>query len=314
VITGNVDWQSAESQVSGVSEVIVHPAYVPKRDDFGDAALLVLSTPTTAPAIGLGGWPSNETRALIAGWGQTVPGESPSTALQWAETTVQSQESCEQRIEGFRPDAELCAIDAVNSATSICSGDSGGPLIESSSTGPAEIGVTTQTTTRCSPEYPNTFTATAFIQPWVSEAVGALSTLASPGAPSSATAVPGRYATVGSAVHRVVFRVTEDGQHVVNLTGEASISCQHGTSASYGAVALVAGRNSPAPIHEGIMRQSIGVSGTRFYQPGTFGAYLHFVRPGLAEGHLYLRVKARNRQFGLCYAPAVRFFARQVGG
>ena len=52
VVTGNVDWAAAERQVSRVSQVIVYPYYEPSGllEGWGDAALLVLSTPTTAAA------------------------------------------------------------------------------------------------------------------------------------------------------------------------------------------------------------------------------------------------------------------------
>ena len=56
VVTGNVDWAAPERQVSGVSQVVVFPHYKASATSpivFGDAALLVLSTPTTAPTISL---------------------------------------------------------------------------------------------------------------------------------------------------------------------------------------------------------------------------------------------------------------------
>jgi secreted trypsin-like serine protease len=48
VVTGSVDWtDTTQRQVSSVSRVIVNPSYDPVTDSY-DAALLVLSTPTTA--------------------------------------------------------------------------------------------------------------------------------------------------------------------------------------------------------------------------------------------------------------------------
>jgi secreted trypsin-like serine protease len=53
VVTGSVDWTNqAARQVSPVSRVIVNPRYDSGTDAF-DAAVLVLSRPTTAPAIPL---------------------------------------------------------------------------------------------------------------------------------------------------------------------------------------------------------------------------------------------------------------------
>ncbi|MGH2865243.1 MAG: S1 family peptidase, partial [Solirubrobacteraceae bacterium] len=71
VVTGNVEWTASPRQISDVSRVVVYPDFNP---DYltGDAALLVLSTPTTAPAIALASFPSDSARleagtpALIA--------------------------------------------------------------------------------------------------------------------------------------------------------------------------------------------------------------------------------------------------------
>lgn len=81
MVTGSVDWTDQTlRQVSPVSRVIVNPSYVPLPEDTFDAALLVLSNPTTAPAIPLA-TSSDEyfdvggTGAVIAGWGQTYYGD-----------------------------------------------------------------------------------------------------------------------------------------------------------------------------------------------------------------------------------------------
>jgi secreted trypsin-like serine protease len=75
VVTGAVEWDAPARQLSGVSRVIIYPQFSRRLDD-GDAALLVLSTPTTAPAITLAtaanaGWVHAGTAGTIAGWGKT---------------------------------------------------------------------------------------------------------------------------------------------------------------------------------------------------------------------------------------------------
>src|SRR5262249_46402086 len=52
VVTGNVNRDSVARQISAVSQVIVYPGYNPATTD-QDAALLVLTTPTTAFPIAL---------------------------------------------------------------------------------------------------------------------------------------------------------------------------------------------------------------------------------------------------------------------
>ena len=97
VVTGTLDWSDASTrQVSDVSQVIVYPGFNAATGQ-GDAALLVLSTPTTAPPIPLAppgdiGLLTPGTIGAIAGWGETVGGDEASTptALQWATTGVQS--------------------------------------------------------------------------------------------------------------------------------------------------------------------------------------------------------------------------------
>ena len=99
VVTGNVDWaDTAQRQDITVSQVIVNPAYDPPTDAY-DAALLVLSTPTTAPAISLATsadayLEQPGTDALIAGWGDTYDGGPFQTYLQWAPTVVQDSDYC----------------------------------------------------------------------------------------------------------------------------------------------------------------------------------------------------------------------------
>jgi secreted trypsin-like serine protease len=314
VRTGNVDWTSPETRVSGVSEVIVYPGYHDRRSADGDAALLVLSTPTTAPVIPLDTVPSAGLRARIAGWGVTSPGqrESPNT-LRWAETTVQSSEWCERYLSDFDAQAQLCAYDSRTYSTAICGGDSGGPLIWESTPGaPVEIGVEDEGVVSCSPSYATVFVAANLIEWWVLEASTALGPLTQPQPqPAAVTDSPGVYTTVASLTHKVVARVTGDGGHLVNLTAEASLRCQHGYSTTYG-VSFYSGES--AAINDHVARASGPIAGSRYLRRGHFGIYIHFDSAGIIEGRLSLRVRARNRRVGLCYAPSVKFLAYRAHG
>jgi secreted trypsin-like serine protease len=176
VVTGSVDWtDTSQRQLSQVSKVIVNPADDPAVADTTDAALLVLSTPTTAPAIplatsadqylDLGG-----TGALIAGWGAPYGGgPAPLADLQWAATVVQSPGYCSQFDPYFDSFSELCAVNPPDFTTGACNGDSGGPLATDDASGTlVEIGVITHGPADCNTYTANYFTNAIPLSPWVS--------------------------------------------------------------------------------------------------------------------------------------------------
>jgi hypothetical protein len=147
----------------------------------GDAALVVLATPTAAPAITLA---DSSDLSLIqpgdtaeeAGWGLTVAGAStPPTALQAATTVIQSPDYCVLRNLDFDSLAQLCAVDAPLDSESICNGDSGGPLVvETSASTWVEVGITSASDNGCDPTLPDTFTRADYVQPWVQSWIAAL--------------------------------------------------------------------------------------------------------------------------------------------
>jgi secreted trypsin-like serine protease len=164
-------------QVSAVSKVIVYPAYDPTTRDW-DAALLELSTPTTAPPITLASsadaalW-QPATEVAIAGWGLTDGADPTSqpTQVQWATTVTQSPDYCEANAlslqSTFDSTSQLCAIDTPTDATGACHGDSGGPLLAQYGTAtPVEIGITIWGEAGCDSTYPTFFTETAAISDW----------------------------------------------------------------------------------------------------------------------------------------------------
>ena len=310
VVTGNVDWTSPEAQVSLVSEVIVYPGFHGGTSGVGDAALLVLSTPTTAPAISLG-TAEPGTPARIAGWGSTYAGqpESPNT-LQWAEATVQSFGWCKQHKEPFSAAAELCALDE-NLGSGACQGDSGGPLIAESPSGPVELGVYDRGVTDCSPSYAGSYAAAALIAPWVREAIRALAPLVQPpGSPLAES--PGRYVTVRSRVHRVALRVSGAGRQLVLIEIKATINCQHGGTFEP-EYAWLSSRERVA-IHNHAARVTLGTRATRYFWAGRFGVYLRFNSAGYAEGVVSVSMRAKDRRIGLCSARAIRFIAHPASG
>jgi secreted trypsin-like serine protease len=178
VVTGNVDWASPERQVSGVSKMVVFPGYKVSKTSpivFGDAALLVLSTPTTAPPIHLATAAQatrvrTGTHALIAGWGQTYYGQAePTEWLMWAKTVVEGK-----RCEGLP--GRICAIDFPKFKSGVCHGDSGGPLLEAlpHGRGMIEIGITQAGFGECSTKRPSIFTRANLIAPWADRWIASL--------------------------------------------------------------------------------------------------------------------------------------------
>jgi secreted trypsin-like serine protease len=190
VHTGNVNWTAASAQSSGVTQLITHAtnAYVTTYaagetgiNVVGDAALLELAKPTTAPAIALADSSDLDlldagTMAQIAGWGLTDAAVNTLPAdLQSAHTVVQSTTYCDQSNSTFSATAELCAINAPADNTSACNGDSGGPLVAQASNGKSvEIGVASTTLNDCDTALPDFYTRADYIEPWVEQEIAAL--------------------------------------------------------------------------------------------------------------------------------------------
>jgi secreted trypsin-like serine protease len=172
VLTGGVE-ETSERQTSTVLGVLVYEGYARKVDD-GDAALLVLSTATTAPPLRLataahGARLHAGSRATIAGWGETRYGQTgPTRALNWASTVVQGKRWCKHNAPPFYARSEICAIDPPSYATGACSGDSGGPLLAHAPSGALlEVGIVVHGYASCSTRQPTVFTRVAPLASWV---------------------------------------------------------------------------------------------------------------------------------------------------
>jgi secreted trypsin-like serine protease len=186
VLTEGASGTQAEAQVSRVSGVLVYEGFR-RKVDAGDAALLVLSTPTTAPAISLASSDAGALRAgstaTIAGFGDTFIGQQGATrALHRATTVVQGERWCERNAPPFYPSEEICAIDAPSYATGVCFGDSGGPLLsmDGDSGEPVEIGIAVHVYGRCSTRHPSVFTRVDRIVAWVDSWIAAYRSPPSP--------------------------------------------------------------------------------------------------------------------------------------
>jgi secreted trypsin-like serine protease len=219
VITGALEWASPARQLSGVSRVIVNPRFL-RHTDAGDAALLVLSTPTSAPAIALargargggGGepWLHAGTPGTIVGWGKTHYRQSVATRrLMQAATGLQSQSWCEHHALMFDPRSELCTIDPPEYRTGGCEGDSGGPLlaVEPALDEEIEVGITIRAADTCATRYPTVFTSVSSISGWVHRWISILKTPPIP--PTSTTTTTTTTTTTAGSTATNTTTITE---------------------------------------------------------------------------------------------------------
>jgi secreted trypsin-like serine protease len=179
VLTEGAGGAAPEGQVSTVSGVIVYEGFRRKVDD-GDAALLVLTTPTTAPPVALASSGAGPLRAgstvTMAGFGDTFYGQrAPARALHRAATVVQGDRWCERNAPPFYASEEICAIDAPSYTTGACFGDSGGPLLSTDASGgePVEVGIAVHVYGKCSTRHPSVFTRVDRIAAWVGSWIAA---------------------------------------------------------------------------------------------------------------------------------------------
>ena len=223
-MTGAVDWtDQAHRQVSYVSQVRVDPLYDPSAST-SDAALLVLSAPTTAPPIQLASTNNlaleqGGTSAYIAGWGETYGGDL-TTTLQFAPTVVQSADYCGQvDTSPFtnNPLVQLCALDYPADDTTTCSGDSGGPLVAFDVQSHAiEIGLTSFGPQDCPTDSPSFFTKVSPVYPW---AQGVIRSVAPPSPPP-----PPRPSVTSKVLLSVPGYVRHKKAYPITLRGSAAAS------------------------------------------------------------------------------------------
>ncbi|MGN6816909.1 MAG: S1 family peptidase [Solirubrobacterales bacterium] len=156
----------------------------------GDAAILILDRPTTAPALPLAG-PADAAlygggaEVRLAGWGLTRANAKEQPAnLRMTSMLVQTPSSCRKSTRtfygAFSPMRQVCLI-AADRASGGCFGDSGGPAIAQRPDGtPVELGITSTGGPSCSTRLPNVLTRVDYVSAWVSEWIAATES----GAPS----------------------------------------------------------------------------------------------------------------------------------
>lgn len=156
---------SQEPEVSDripAAEIHVHPYYDPTHQWKHDVALVKLMSPTTAPALPYAGKGSQElywdgSLAKAVGWGliNSDQGDliSP-TKLYEVDLTVLNDALCLKSYgSSFSPSMMVCAGNYRTGGQSVCSGDSGGPLMAATEAGWVLIGLTSWSAMPCGTAY-----------------------------------------------------------------------------------------------------------------------------------------------------------------
>jgi trypsin len=175
--------QASGENVFDVSGVHVFPSFDPGVIH-GDAAVLILSRPTSATPLALAG---PEDAALyeggaavtVAGWGLTRAQNRQAPAnLRSATMAIQKPTTCQTKTRGFykefSPAVQLCLLSPPANKSGTCFGDSGGPAIGQRADGtPVELGVISIVGPLCTPQAPNVLTRVDYVSSWVAEWIAA---------------------------------------------------------------------------------------------------------------------------------------------
>jgi secreted trypsin-like serine protease len=182
--TGVTSPEEAKAEnIFHVAEAHVFPGFDPGTLH-GDAGILILDHPTTAPVLAMAGTGDAALYAggasvQLAGWGLTAANakEEPK-GLRTTSMVVQTASVCKARTHGyfspFSPAAQMCTLDLPRKKSGGCFGDSGGPTIGQRADGtPVELGIISTGDDSCNTKRPNVMTRTDLVSSWVSEWIAA---------------------------------------------------------------------------------------------------------------------------------------------
>jgi putative cofactor-binding repeat protein len=316
VVTGNVDYTATPRQVLGVFLTVVYPGF-DRFDAAGDAALLILSTPTTAPAIALASRPSDSARlaagryAVMTGWGETYSGGPSPQELRWARTAVQSPRYCRAHTQLFLAREEMCTLDSPALHTDACFGDSGGPLLGAlpGSGEVVELGVASHLYTQCLPSSPAVYTRADLISGWVDDWIASANylhgtvTSASAPQPSAGAArtkpvPPGSYSARTSNGQSLILQVAANGEWITAVGANVRLTCHNGAS-------LPVSLRWPGDavfIYSGTASANLPIAAGGLVRSGSASLSARRLAPASLQGQLRVRVEPTSRQLGSCVA------------
>jgi secreted trypsin-like serine protease len=232
VVTGQTNVPVSSMPPPNVSATRAYPYYNPATFQ-GDAAILVLGSPTAAPPIALA-TPADVAlyvpgqAVAYAGWGETVADVSSSTPsqLQSGSASIFANPTCAAAVE-FHPGFTLC-VAGPNYRPAVCHGDSGGPLVVAAAAGLVQIGITSYgSKTGCgiAPDY---FTRVSSVQSWIASVIAGAAAppvfvppFNAPTAPAVALAADGVSVTLAPPAADPATMLTS---YVVTLLGASGVA------------------------------------------------------------------------------------------
>jgi secreted trypsin-like serine protease len=182
--TGVTSPEEAKAEnIFRVAEAHVFPGFDPGTLH-GDAGILILDRPTTAPVLALAGADDAALYAggatvLLAGWGLTRANEKEGpSGLRTTSMLVETPSFCKAKTRGyfspFSPVAQMCTLDLPSKKSGGCFGDSGGPVIGQRPDGTAvELGIISTGDEFCNTKRPNVMTRADYVSGWVAEWISA---------------------------------------------------------------------------------------------------------------------------------------------
>lgn len=102
-----------------------------------------------------------------SGWGRLSGTGSSPDELRWIETNVVPYDECNRILPGIINLDTFCVYNT--RSVGVCFGDSGGPLIAQSPSGPQLAGVTSFVITSCGAGYPDGFANVNYHREWILE-------------------------------------------------------------------------------------------------------------------------------------------------
>lgn len=201
---GRYQLSSSSGQRIRAAQIRMHPSYNSNTLDY-DYALVRLSQPASAPAIGLvyaptGGVDNVGRPATVTGWGALAEGGGGPDVLYQVTVPIVSNTTCNTAYGGGITARMLCAGLAAGGKDS-CQGDSGGPLMvrNASNSGWLQVGVVSWGDGCARPNAYGVYARVSQVTSWIESITGPLGggPTVTPTPTATATATPTPTATPG---------------------------------------------------------------------------------------------------------------------
>ena len=169
VVAGLYDQsQSAESEKLDVAEVIAHPQYNTRPQDY-DFALVHLKKASKFPPVALNRSElARATPLVTAGWGYTEENGEIPNVLRKVTVPLVSAEACSASYPGQITDRMLCA-GLPEGGKDSCQGDSGGPLLSGTGARRTLAGVVSWGQGCARPDKYGVYSKVSSVLPWIEE-------------------------------------------------------------------------------------------------------------------------------------------------